>query len=73
MVIGRGEGNDSSTDSFNRPTGLVFAPNGNFFVSDGYVNHRVVVLDAGAATAANTIRFDTAECAMGRSAAGATR
>lgn len=42
MVIGRGEGNDNSTDSFNRPTGLVFAPNGNFFVSDGYVNSRVV-------------------------------
>jgi DNA-binding beta-propeller fold protein YncE len=42
MVIGRGAGNDDSKDAFNRPTGLVFAPNGDFFVADGYVNSRVV-------------------------------
>src|SRR4051812_13528942 len=27
---------------FNRPTSVAFAPNGDFFVSDGYVNSRVV-------------------------------
>jgi DNA-binding beta-propeller fold protein YncE len=42
MVIGRGAGTDDSKDAFNRPTGIVFAPNGDFFVSDGYVNSRVV-------------------------------
>lgn len=28
--------------SFNRPTDIAFAPNGDFFVSDGYGNNRVV-------------------------------
>lgn len=42
MVVGRSPGNDSSTDSFNEPTGISFGPNGDFFVSDGYVNSRVV-------------------------------
>lgn len=29
-------------DAFNRPTDVTFAPNGDFFVSDGYVNSRVI-------------------------------
>ena len=44
MVVGT-EGkpgdNDSHT-SFNRPTNIAFAPNGDFYVSDGYINARVV-------------------------------
>jgi DNA-binding beta-propeller fold protein YncE len=42
MVIGRSPGNDESTDAFNEPTGIAFAKNGDFYVSDGYVNSRVV-------------------------------
>jgi DNA-binding beta-propeller fold protein YncE len=42
MVIGRGEGKDDTKDAFNRPTGIAFASNGDMFVSDGYVNSRVV-------------------------------
>jgi DNA-binding beta-propeller fold protein YncE len=42
MVIGRGAGTDETKDAFNRPTGIVFAPNGDFFISDGYVNSRVI-------------------------------
>jgi DNA-binding beta-propeller fold protein YncE len=34
-------GNDSK-DAFNEPTAVAFAPNGDFFVTDGYVNSRVV-------------------------------
>jgi DNA-binding beta-propeller fold protein YncE len=45
MVIGgvgnAPEGNDSP-DGFNRPTNIAFAPNHAFFISDGYVNSRVV-------------------------------
>ena len=39
---GRKEGNDASEYAFNRPTGVAFSRNGDFFVSDGYVNSRVV-------------------------------
>lgn len=35
-------GDNSSPDTFNRPTDVVVAPNGDFFVSDGYGNSRVV-------------------------------
>ena len=31
-----------SRDAFNRPTGIAFAANGNYFISDGYINSRVV-------------------------------
>ncbi|MGA2592769.1 MAG: peptidyl-alpha-hydroxyglycine alpha-amidating lyase family protein [Bryobacteraceae bacterium] len=45
MVIGgvRGApGNNDSKDAFNEPTNVAFAPNGDFYVTDGYVNSRVV-------------------------------
>jgi DNA-binding beta-propeller fold protein YncE len=42
MVIGRSPGNNDSKDSFNEPTGIVFAANGDLFISDGYVNSRVI-------------------------------
>ncbi len=45
MVItnpGGSPGNNDSKYAFNRPTGLAFAANGDFYVSDGYVNSRVV-------------------------------
>lgn len=45
MVIGgvRGAaGKEDTKDAFNQPTDVIFAPNGDFFVSDGYVNSRVV-------------------------------
>jgi DNA-binding beta-propeller fold protein YncE len=35
-------GDNDSRTAFNRPTNLAFAPNGDFYVSDGYVNSRVV-------------------------------
>ena len=35
-------GDDLSREAFNQPNGLGFAPNGDIFVSDGYVNSRVV-------------------------------
>jgi DNA-binding beta-propeller fold protein YncE len=41
-AVGNAAGNNESKDAFNRPTGIIFAPGGNFFVSDGYVNSRVV-------------------------------
>jgi sugar lactone lactonase YvrE len=41
LVAGAAGANDTK-DGFNRPTNLAFAPNGDFFVSDGYVNSRVV-------------------------------
>jgi DNA-binding beta-propeller fold protein YncE len=40
--VGGNPGNNDTKDGFNRPTNLAFAPNGDFFVSDGYVNSRVV-------------------------------
>ena len=39
-------GDDMSRDAFNQPNGLGFAPNGDIFVSDGYVNSRVVQFTA---------------------------
>lgn len=47
LVMSVGEfrvpGNDRT--HFNRPTDIAFLPNGDFFVSDGYVNTRVVKFD----------------------------
>jgi hypothetical protein len=44
MVVGtEGKtGDNLSRTAFNRPTNVAFAPNGDFYVSDGYVNSRVV-------------------------------
>lgn len=40
--VGGVPGNMESKDAFNRPTGIAFATNGDYYVSDGYVNSRVV-------------------------------
>lgn len=40
--VGAATGDNNSKDGFNRPTNIAFAPNGDLFVSDGYVNTRVV-------------------------------
>jgi peptidylamidoglycolate lyase len=45
MVLGQQggkPGNDTAEDGFNRPTNVAFRSNGNVYVSDGYVNSRVV-------------------------------
>ena len=42
MVLGRGVGKNDSKDAFNEPTGVAFAKNGDVYISDGYVNSRVV-------------------------------
>ena len=44
MTLGRKgvAGDDTSRDAFNQPNGIGFAPNGDVYVSDGYVNSRVV-------------------------------
>ena len=45
MVIvnsGNRAGNNDSKYAFNQPTGIAFTPGGEFYVSDGYVNSRVV-------------------------------
>ena len=42
MVVGRRGQSGESDELFNRPTDVAFAPNGDFYVSDGYVNSRVV-------------------------------
>ena len=34
-------GDNESHDTFNRPTDIAFAPNGDFFITDGYGNSRV--------------------------------
>ena len=39
---GQRPGTMESKDVFNRPTGVAFGPGGEFYVSDGYVNSRVV-------------------------------
>lgn len=41
-VLGRKGEAGESTDRFNQPTDIAFAPNGDFFVTDGYGNSRVV-------------------------------
>jgi peptidylamidoglycolate lyase len=49
MVLGNRQttpGNNESEDGFNRPTNVGFLPNGNFLVTDGYVNSRVVEFNA---------------------------
>jgi DNA-binding beta-propeller fold protein YncE len=38
-------GGNESHNAFNLPTGIAFAPNGDFFVTDGYGNSRVVRFD----------------------------
>jgi DNA-binding beta-propeller fold protein YncE len=40
-AVGDAPGDQTSKDAFNRPTNIAFAANGDFFVSDGYVNSRV--------------------------------
>jgi DNA-binding beta-propeller fold protein YncE len=42
MVIGRSPGSNDSKDAFNEPTGIAFAANGDLFISDGYVNSRII-------------------------------
>jgi DNA-binding beta-propeller fold protein YncE len=42
MVLGRKNNKGETNDLFNRPTDIAFAPNGDFYVSDGYGNSRVV-------------------------------
>jgi DNA-binding beta-propeller fold protein YncE len=45
MVIGNAgkrPGTNDTKDAFNEPTGVAFATNGDFYISDGYVNSRVV-------------------------------
>jgi peptidylamidoglycolate lyase len=45
MILGNRQGtpgNNDSKDAFNEPTGITFAPNGDFLISDGYVNSRVI-------------------------------
>jgi DNA-binding beta-propeller fold protein YncE len=42
LVLGRSPGNNDSKDAFNEPTGFAFAADGSFYVSDGYVNQRVI-------------------------------
>ena len=45
MVLGARQGvagNNDSKEEFNQPTRVAVAPNGDFYVSDGYVNSRVV-------------------------------
>ena len=39
-------GDDASRDAFNQPNSVGFGPNGDVFVSDGYVNSRVVQFTA---------------------------
>jgi DNA-binding beta-propeller fold protein YncE len=45
MILGSRQGtagNNDSKDAFNEPTNIAFAPSGDFFVSDGYQNSRVI-------------------------------
>jgi DNA-binding beta-propeller fold protein YncE len=45
MVLGNRQtnpGNNDSHDAFYQPTNLAFRTNGNFYVSDGYINARVI-------------------------------
>ena len=40
--VGGAAGKEDTKDAFNRPTDVTFAPNGDLFVSDGYINSRVI-------------------------------
>jgi DNA-binding beta-propeller fold protein YncE len=42
MTLGEREVYADDQDHFARPTDMAFLPDGNFFVSDGYVNSRIV-------------------------------
>jgi DNA-binding beta-propeller fold protein YncE len=42
MTLGKRGVSGESPDTFNRPTDVAFAPNGDFFITDGYGNARVV-------------------------------
>jgi DNA-binding beta-propeller fold protein YncE len=45
MILGNRQGvagKNDSKDAFNEPTNIAFEPNGDFYVSDGYVNSRVM-------------------------------
>jgi DNA-binding beta-propeller fold protein YncE len=42
MVLGRKDEAAETPGNFNRPTDVAFAPNGDFYVTDGYGNSRVV-------------------------------
>lgn len=45
MVLGNRQGTSGDNDAkyaFNRPTGISFLPQGDFLISDGYINSRVV-------------------------------
>lgn len=46
-AVGDAAGTQTSKDAFNRPTNVGFAANGNFFITDGYVNSRVVEFTKG--------------------------
>ena len=49
MILGARQGTAGSNDSkdaFNQPTGIAFAKNGDFYISDGYVNSRVIKFNA---------------------------
>ena len=45
LTLGHYDVAGDGPDTFNRPTDVAFAPNGDLFVSDGYVNTRVVKFD----------------------------
>ena len=45
MTLGTYDVAGDGPDTFNRPTDVAVAPNGDFFVSDGYVNTRVAKFD----------------------------
>ena len=45
MTLGRYDVAGDGPRTFNRPTDVAVAPNGDFFVSDGYVNTRVAKFD----------------------------
>src|SRR5262249_53845290 len=45
MILGNRQGtpgNNDSHDAFNEPTGVAFGKNGDLYISDGYVNSRVI-------------------------------
>jgi DNA-binding beta-propeller fold protein YncE len=45
MILGHRQGtagNNDSKDAFNEPTGIAFDKQGNLYISDGYVNARVI-------------------------------